>query len=80
MVFRIGLVQGNYCLGCCWALMSVMFAVGVMNLVWIALLCALMVIEKTFTHPWISKAIGVFLGVLAIASIVPGLTIMISPG
>ena len=35
-VFRLGLRQGLYCLGCCWAMMLVMFAVGAMNVVWMA--------------------------------------------
>ena len=37
-VFRLGVKQGLYCLGCCWAMMLVMFAVGVMNVVWMAAL------------------------------------------
>ena len=35
-VFRLGLQQGLYCLGCCWAMMLLMFAVGVMNVLWMA--------------------------------------------
>jgi predicted metal-binding membrane protein len=70
-VFRIGVAQGLFCLGCCWALMTVMFAVGVMNLVWIAFLGALMVIEKTVANGWISRAIGVLLGVLALVVLAP---------
>jgi predicted metal-binding membrane protein len=46
---RLGLRHGAYCLGCCWALMLVMFAAGVASLVWMALLTAVMVLEKT--HP-----------------------------
>jgi predicted metal-binding membrane protein len=45
--FRLGRDHGLYCLGCCWALMLVMFAVGVANLWWMALLTGLMVFEKT---------------------------------
>ena len=37
-VFRLGVKQGLYCLGCCWAMMLVMFAVGVMNVIWMAAL------------------------------------------
>ncbi len=37
-VFRLGVRQGLYCLGCCWAMMLLMFAVGVMNVVWMAAL------------------------------------------
>ena len=43
---RMGLRHGAYCLGCCWALMCVLFAVGVMNLVWVAALTGFVLIEK----------------------------------
>ena len=54
-VFRLGVKQGLYCLGCCWATMLVMFAVGVMNVIWMAALGVLMTVEKIgtgrrFTH------------------------------
>jgi predicted metal-binding membrane protein len=45
--FRIGTGHGLFCLGCCWALMLVSFAVGVANLPWMAVLTAVMVFEKT---------------------------------
>jgi predicted metal-binding membrane protein len=45
--FELGVRHGLFCVGCCWALMLVMFAVGVASLVWMALLTALMVYEKT---------------------------------
>lgn len=57
---REGVVQGLACLGCCWAVMTVMFAVGVMNIIWIAILGAIMAIEKTFPSFWLPKVIGVF--------------------
>lgn len=60
-VYRLGLLQGMLCLGCCWALMTVMFAVGVMNVLWIAILGLLMALEKTVFRPWVPRAIGVFL-------------------
>ncbi len=44
--FRLGIVHGTYCLGCCWALMLLLFAAGIMNLVWIAGLTILVLIEK----------------------------------
>ncbi len=44
--FRLGLVHGAYCLGCCWSLMLLLFAGGVMNLVWIAGLSILVLLEK----------------------------------
>ena len=44
--FQMGLRHGTYCLGCCWALMGVLFAVGVMNLAWVAVLTAFILVEK----------------------------------
>ncbi len=44
--FRLGLLHGAYCVGCCWVLMLLLFAAGVMNLVWIAGLAVLILIEK----------------------------------
>jgi predicted metal-binding membrane protein len=45
--FRLGRKHGVFCLGCCWALMLLMFAVGVTSVVWMAGLAAVMVYEKT---------------------------------
>ena len=44
--FRLGLTHGAYCLGCCWALMLLLFAGGVMNLWWIGALTAFVLLEK----------------------------------
>ncbi len=44
--FRVGLTHGGYCVGCCWALMLTGFAMGVMNLAWMAALTVLMCVEK----------------------------------
>lgn len=43
---RLGLRHGLYCVGCCWALMSLLFVGGVMNLAWIALLMMLVLMER----------------------------------
>ncbi len=43
---RMGIRHGAYCLGCCWALMCVLFVVGVMNLFWVATLTAFVLLEK----------------------------------
>ncbi|MER8505201.1 DUF2182 domain-containing protein [Mesorhizobium sp. M0199] len=45
-IFRLGMEQGLWCLGCCWALMLVMFAVGVMNVFWMALIGLFSLVEK----------------------------------
>ena len=44
---RLGMRHGAFCVGCCWALMLVMFAAGVASLLWMALLTAVMIHEKT---------------------------------
>lgn len=46
--FRMGLLHGAYCVGCCWALMLLLFVAGVMNLVWVALIAAFVLVEKLF--------------------------------
>ncbi len=69
-VFRLGLRQGLYCLGCCWAMMLVMFAAGAMNVVWMAALGVVMTIEKLSTTARVSHAVGagfVALGAVMVA-------------
>jgi predicted metal-binding membrane protein len=44
---RMGLGHGAYCVGCCWAVMCVLFVVGVMNLLWVAVLSVFVLVEKT---------------------------------
>ena len=44
--FLMGLRHGAFCLGCCWALMGVLFVVGVMNLVWVGALTVFILLEK----------------------------------
>ena len=44
--FRMGLKHGIMCVGCCWALMALLFVMGVMNLAWVAALSAFVLIEK----------------------------------
>jgi predicted metal-binding membrane protein len=43
---QLGLRHGLYCLGCCWALMLVLFVTGVMNLLWVAILAGMVLVEK----------------------------------
>jgi predicted metal-binding membrane protein len=45
--WRLGIGHGIFCLGCCWALMLLMFAVGIGSLAWMAALTGVMVVEKT---------------------------------
>jgi predicted metal-binding membrane protein len=70
-VFRLGLKHGFYCLGCCWAMMTVMFAVGVMNVVWMAALGIVMTVEKMLSGRRFSHAVGVAMigiGVVVVAA------------
>jgi predicted metal-binding membrane protein len=60
-VFRLGLRQGLYCLGCCWALMLLMLFVGAMNLVWMAGLAAIMAAEKLTRSQTLPRVIGIVL-------------------
>ena len=47
---RMGIVHGAFCVGCCWALMLLLFIAGVMNLLWVALLAALVLVQKVLPH------------------------------
>lgn len=47
---RAGAVHGLYCLGCCWALMAVLFVVGLMNLAWMAAIAVVFLAEKNWRH------------------------------
>jgi len=71
-VFRLGLKQGLYCLGCCWAMMVVMFAVGVMNVVWMAALAILMTLEKIGSGNRLTYGLGVTLIAIGVAFIFAG--------
>jgi predicted metal-binding membrane protein len=66
---RLGMRHGAFCVGCCWALMLVMFAAGVASLIWMALLTAVMIHEKT--RPAGARAVPVTgVALLAAASVV----------
>ncbi|TIQ34342.1 MAG: DUF2182 domain-containing protein, partial [Mesorhizobium sp.] len=56
-----------YCVGCCWALMALLFVGGVMNPVWIAALAAFV---KLVPGPWLSWCLGVLLIVWAVSLMV----------
>ena len=43
---RMGLVHGAYCVGCCWALMALLFVGGVMNPIWVLALATIVLLEK----------------------------------
>ena len=71
--FTLGARHGVFCLGCCWALMLVMFVVGIANLAWMAPLAALMLYEKVGRHgARLVRPVGV-------ALILLGLLVMLEP-
>ena len=60
--FRLGLRHGLFCVGCCWSLMLLMFAVGVGNLGWMLVLGATMALEKNLPWGrWFSTLVGALL-------------------
>ncbi len=67
----MGLHHGTYCLGCCWFLMALLFAGGVMNLYWIAGLALFVVIEKLFSRGvWFGRIAGAGLVITGTALLV----------
>ena len=56
---RMGFHHGSYCVGCCWALMGLLFVLGVMNLIWITGLAVLVLLEKTLpAGRWVTWSAG----------------------
>ena len=78
---RMGATHGAWCVGCCWALMASLFALGIMSVVWMAVVAGVIAVEKTL--PWRrvatygTAALLLVLGVLLLAApgAVPGLTV-----
>jgi predicted metal-binding membrane protein len=67
---RVGAHHGGYCLGCCWGLMLILIAVGVMNVVAMIGVAALVLIEKVWTSgPMVGRLAGVAALALAVATI-----------
>jgi predicted metal-binding membrane protein len=83
--FRLGVEHGAWCVGCCWALMAALFALGVMSIGWMAFVAALIAAEKLL--PWArgaSLSITALLLVLGVSvalvpARVPGLVLPDSP-
>jgi predicted metal-binding membrane protein len=78
---EMGARNGAWCVGCCWALMASLFALGVMSITWMALVAALIAIEKTVrwrrSAGYATAALLLTLGVLMLAAphALPGLTL-----
>ena len=79
--FEMGARHGAWCLGCCWALMAALFALGVMSLTWMILVAALIAFEKTLPWPraatWGAALLLTVLAVWVAAApgSLPGLTV-----
>ena len=71
--FRMGLGNGAWCVGCCWALMASLFALGVMSVTWMAVVAALIALEKAL--PWRRVATYGTASVLAVL----GLLLLVAP-
>jgi predicted metal-binding membrane protein len=83
---RMGLAHGSYCLGCCWGLMLLLFALGVMSVFWMALVAALIFAQKLLPFgerlPYVFAFSFIALGIWVAAApgSVPKLTQPSSPG
>ena len=77
----MGSRHAGWCLGCCWALMAALFALGVMSLTWMAFVAAVITLEKTLpwrrAATWGAAAVLLVLAVLVVAAphAVPGLVV-----
>jgi predicted metal-binding membrane protein len=71
---RMGAGHGAWCAGCCWALMVVLFAVGVMSLFWMAVVAAMILAEKALPH---GERLTPVLGIALVAL---GVWIALDPG
>ena len=78
---QMGARHGAWCVGCCWALMASLFALGVMSVAWMAFVAGLIAFEKLIRWRWLATygtaAVLATLGVLLLAAphILPALTI-----
>ena len=78
---RMGAVHGAWCLGCCWALMAALFALGAMSVPWMIVVAVLIAVEKLLPWPALATTsvaallAALAIGVAAAPASVPGLTI-----
>ncbi len=67
----MGIHHGAYCVGCCWVLMLLLFVTGVMNLFWVAIIAAFVMLEKVVPSTmarWVTRVAGV--GFVAWAAVI----------
>ena len=68
---RLGARHGAYCVGCCWILMALLFVGGVMNVIWIAALTIMVLIEKVLPlGQWFGRGAGVAFAAWGVATLV----------
>jgi predicted metal-binding membrane protein len=70
---NMGMKNGAWCVGCCWALMASLFALGVMSVIWMVFVAALIAVEKTL--PWRRAATYTTAAILAVL----GVLLLIAP-
>ena len=78
---EMGIKHGGWCIGCCWALMAALFALGVMSIAWMAFVAGLIALEKLL--PWERVAtygtaavlLGLAILLVAAPDAIPGLTV-----
>jgi predicted metal-binding membrane protein len=76
---RMGALHGAWCVGCCWALMAALFALGIMSLGWMAFIAGLIAIEKLLPSRAVANySVTVLLALIGLAllidpSILPGI-------
>ena len=70
---RMGAAHGAWCVGCCWALMASLFALGVMSIPWMAFVAGLIAVEKLL--PW--RRVAVY--TTAVVLLVLGLLLLTAP-
>jgi predicted metal-binding membrane protein len=81
MELRAGVVEGAYCVGCCWALMAALFALGVMSLTWMVVIAAAIAFEKLWPSERVAEGatigllVALALGVAFFPGQLPGLTV-----
>jgi predicted metal-binding membrane protein len=67
--WRMGIVHGAYCIGCCWLLMALLFVGGVMNLAWVAAIAAYIFLEKVLPfNRLVSRIFGLALIAFGVAT------------
>jgi len=77
---RMGVKNGAWCVGCCWALMVALFALGIMSIAWMALVAGLIAVEKTLpwrrvaSHGTAAILLGLGMLVLIAPAAIPGLS------